>query len=119
MEWRGEKCRGWHNISEPVRFLDGLSPLEAAEQTNIQKKSPHVIESFEQSEIGKKLLHEYPPKAVLVMHATIWEHYGQRLFELFDLRRPDLWDKYRVFVREYYRLIGMKSSWGPPYENVC
>src|SRR5210317_121476 len=34
----------------------------------------------------------------------IWEHYGQSLFDLFDLRQPELWKEYRVFLKEYYQL---------------
>ena len=117
--WESEECHCWHNIIEPLLFLDGLTPLQAMEQSKIQRKSPPIVESFRQSEVGQKLYKEYAPQAVLAMHGRIWEHYGQRLFELFDLQRPDLWEKYRAFVREYYRLIGMESSWGPPYENVC
>ena len=119
MEWRGEPCRCWHAIDEPVRFLDGLSAREAAELTGIRETSPHRMEDFLQSEAGKKLSYEYPPGAVLVLHARIWERYAQRLFDLFDLRRSGVWEKYRAFVGEYYRLTGQKSIWGPQYENVC
>lgn len=119
MEWQGEKCRCWHNVIDPLRFLDGLSPSEAMQQAKIQKQSPTVVEKFRQSEIGKKLFNEYPPKSSIVMHSVLWKHYGQRLFELFDLRKPDLWEKYRKFIKEYYGLIGMKASYGPPYENIC
>lgn len=54
------------------------------------------------------------------MHASFWEHYGQRLFELFDLRRPDLWDEYTRFVVEYRRLDGRKPLSGyPSFEKIC
>jgi len=119
MEWQGEKCRSWHNVIVPLRFLDGLSPSEAMRQAKIQKQAPPVVENFRQSELGKKLFNEYPPKSSIVMHSVLWKQYGHRLFELFDLRRPDLWEKYRKFVKEYYELLGMKASYGPPYENVC
>ena len=119
LEWAGEKCRCWHNIAEPLRFLDGLSPMDAIQQAKIQKQSPYVIESFRHSEIGQKLFDEYPPKASIILQSVIWDHYKQRLFDLFDLRQPDLWQKYRNFMKEYYRLLGMKASFGPPYENVC
>ena len=36
-----------------------------------------------------------------LQQAMIWEHYEQRFFELFDLRRPDLWDDYIGFLKEY------------------
>jgi hypothetical protein len=48
-------------------------------------------------------------------HAMIWEHYGQRLFELFDLRRPDLWEKYSSFVIQVYDLKGFPLS----HKRIC
>jgi hypothetical protein len=119
MEWQGENCRCWHNVMVPLRFLDGLLPSEVMRQANIQKQSPPVVENFRQSELGEKLFNEYPPKSSIVMHSVLWKHYGQRLFELFDLRKPDLWEEYRKFVKEYYELLGMKASYGPPHENIC
>ena len=40
----------------------------------------------------------------LKLHAAIWTQYGLPFFELFDLRRTELWEKYTVFLKEYYRL---------------
>jgi hypothetical protein len=119
MEWRGKKCRCWHNIIVPLRFLDGLLPSEAVQQAKIQKQSPIVVENFRQSELYKKLFSKYPPESSLVMHSVLWKHYGHQLFDLFDLRSPDLWERYTEFVKEYYGLLGMKASYGPPYENIC
>lgn len=119
IEWQGNLCYCWHHVFEPLRFLDGLSPSAAVQQGKIQKKAPRLVEDFKRSQLGTKLLDEYPPKAAIVMHSMIWEHYGQRLFDLFDLRKPNLWDEYRVFVREYYKLLDMKVIYGPPYENIC
>jgi len=119
MVWEGQECRCWHNVLDALRFLDGLSPLKAMEQVKISKHLPDVVRNFRQSESGKKLLNDYPPKSALVMHSILWEHYGLRLFELFDLHRPDLWEKYNRFIREYYDLLGMKSSYGPPYDRIC
>jgi hypothetical protein len=38
------------------------------------------------------------------LHHNIWKYYGRRLFELFDLRQPDLWNRYVKYLMEYYRL---------------
>lgn len=119
MEWEGGKCRCWHHFLDPLRFLDGLTPRQAMEQVKIQKQLPTVVRDFRESDFGKKLLKEYPPKSALVLQSVLWKHYGQRLFDLFDLRKPDLWQKYQKFLREYYDLLGEKASYGPPYENVC
>ncbi len=54
------------------------------------------------------------------MHAIIWEKYGYRLFELFDLRRPDLWEKYSVFIKQVYDIRGFKHyGYGVPHEKIC
>lgn len=119
MEWQGKKCRSWHKITEPIRYLDGLSPVNAMQQAKIHKQSPRAIEKFRHSDYGQKLLDEYPPKYVLTLHSILFEFYGQRLFELFDLRRPELWGKYTQFIKEYYGLMGLKASYGPPYEDIC
>jgi hypothetical protein len=119
MEWNGEECRCWHNALVPLRFLDGLTPTGAYKQVMVDKKVPIVVRNFIESSQGKKLIDEYPPKHEIVLHNTLWKHYGKRLFELFDLRRPDLWEEYRKFTSEYHSLLGMKSIFGPPYENVC
>ena len=119
MMWQEQNCRCWHNFLDPLRFLDGLTPHEAMKQAKIQKQLPIVVRSFRDSELGRKLLIEYPPKSAIVLQSVLWKHYGQRLFDLFDLRKPDLWHGYQKFLREYYELLGEESSYGPPYENVC
>jgi hypothetical protein len=119
MDWHGEKCRCWHYVFDPLRFLDGLSPSEAVHQAKVEKRMPNIVESYRKSELGLRLFNEYPPKAAIVMHSVIWDHYGQKLFDLFDLSKPKLWEEYKVFIREYYKLLGTKASFGPPYENIC
>jgi hypothetical protein len=119
MMWNGEECRCWHNVLVPIRFLDGLTPTDAFKQVMADKQLPSVVRNFRESEFGENLFNEYPPKAAIVMQSVLWKHYGRKLFELFDLRHPDLWDDYRKFLKEYYRLLDMKANYGPPYENVC
>jgi len=119
MNWRGKNNRCWHNILIPLRFLDGLSPSDAVHQSKTKNQSPVFIEKFRKSELGVRLFNEYPPKASIAMHSAIWQHYGQKLFALFDLRNPKLWDEYEAFVKEYYKLLDIKASFGPPYENIC
>lgn len=119
MTWEGEGCRCWHNILDPLRFLDGLTPADAYKQAMLDKQLPPVVRNFRESELGKELLDEYPPKSTIVLQAGLWKHYGERLFELFDLRQTDLWEEYRGFLREYYSLLGLKSDYGLPYEFVC
>ena len=115
--WDGELCRCWHNILDPLRFLDGLNPKEAYEQAIIDKQLPSAVRYFRDSQRGGELLKEYPPKSAIVLQATLWKTYGKKLFELFDLRHPYLWEEYREFLRWYYKLLGLKSK--RPPENVC
>jgi hypothetical protein len=115
--WEGEMCHCWHNILDPLRFLDGLTPKEAYEQTILTNQLPSAVRYFRDSPRGVELLQEYPPKSVIVLHSTLWKTYEKKLFELFDMRRHYLWEEYREFLRGYYRLLGLKSSHPP--ENVC
>jgi len=117
MNWNGGECRCWHNILNPLRFLDGLSPAEAYVQAMMDKQLPSVVRNFRQSPRGKELLKEYPPKSAIALQSTLWKAYEKKLFELFDLRRYSLWEEYRQFLKEYYRLLGLKSKHPP--ENVC
>ena len=119
MDWQGQKCHSWHRLITPLRFLDGLSPQEASKQAKIYNQPPVGIKNFSTSKLGIKLKTEYHPKYVVVLQSAIWNHYGQKLFNLFDLQHPELWEKYRKYLKEYYELLGMESSYGPPYENVC
>ncbi len=119
MMWNGEECRCWHNVLFPIRFLDGLTPTDTFKQVNVDKQLPLIVRNFRESKLGKNLFNEYPPKATIVLHSVLWGHYGKKLFELFDLRRSDLWDDYKKFLKEYYSLTEVKASYGPPYENVC
>ena len=119
MVWNGEGCRCWHNVLDPLRFLDGLTPADAYQQAMVDKQLPLVVKNFRESDRAKELLDEYSPKSAIALQSKLWNHYGERLFELFDLRRPDLWQEYRGFLKAYYGLLGLKSDYGLPYEFVC
>ena len=99
MIWNGETCWCWHSIQEyALNFLDGLSPEKAIEM----KYKPRVMKQFQQSETWKSITHI--PERIARTHAVAWDYYGQRLFELFDLRRPDLWKRYVPFLIEAHIL---------------
>ena len=92
MIWNDEVCWCWHSIERyALNFLDGLSAEDAGEL----KHEPRVMQEFRNSEIGKAI---HGPEWVARRHLVTWEYYGQRLFELFDLRHPDLWEQYRSFL---------------------
>jgi len=120
--WKGEKCHCWHNVFHALDFLDGLSPQEAVDRLRIQKQWPKPVEEFSQSEFWKKLLVDRLPERSARLHAAIWEYYGQRLFDLFDLRRPELWEEYSLFISGYYKILNRKPMPGNPFpseDKIC
>jgi len=102
MMWNAENCYCWHMHSDlrlALRYLDSLSAQEAykAEWTELQ-----LFQDYFNSESAKSISNN--DERFLKLHSVIWAHYGIRLFELFDLRHPDLWEQYIDFLKEYYRL---------------
>jgi hypothetical protein len=97
--WNGKECSCWHDLNHVLLFLDGLSPSDAA-----VSKVPRKFYEF--SEANPKPPYGGPWQEHRVKReAYIWDSYGQRLFDLFDLRRPDLWEEYRSFLKQYYQHI--------------
>jgi hypothetical protein len=99
MEWNGKKCLCWHRLtlSPLLFFLDGLSPAKAVELKFGRTK---VEADFLASSRKEWSVPEHWARR----HAMLWEHYDQRLFNLFDLNRPDLWEEYATFLKEYYEM---------------
>ena len=104
MEWNGKKCHCWHGFTSKtlLPFLDGLSPAEALEirRSRIEEEFLKVWEGkdWDSTEIFAR------------KHAMIWEHYGERFFNLFDLNRADLWEEYATFLKEYYEIDSEKTK---------
>lgn len=76
----------WHSVYPPLYFLDGLSPQEAKNALH-----PRLVMEFEQSDLANGLMYE---EKSLLLHATIWETYGERLFDIFDVHNKGLWEQY-------------------------
>jgi hypothetical protein len=114
MIWNGEECRCWHDFDLALHFLDGQTPLNAA---NLHYSHP-ITDPFYEKEFRKKY-NRRQPEWLAQMHATIWRHYGKRFFELFDLRRPDLWRQYQQFLKEVYDIEGRFPEIQPPLDKVC
>jgi hypothetical protein len=112
INWNDDKCLCWHRIDYALNFLDGLSPEEASKV----EFRPSVIEMFRNSGNFSGMPH---PIWMAEMHSTIWNHYGQRLFELFDLRRPELWEQYRLFIKEFYKSKGSRRHSDLPADKIC
>jgi hypothetical protein len=119
VNWNGELCYCWHTVEIAINFLDGLSPKESVDQLFVDSRRPYVMEQFEQSERGKKLS-QYQPQWMAAMHAATWQHYGTRLFELFDLGQVDSWEKYVQWNKEYHRIRRSKKVHGfPARDKIC
>jgi hypothetical protein len=120
MLWNGEKCYCWHQIGKVLNFLDGLSPSDTS---NGEFMLPLKMKIF--SEKNKSLARDQ--EYIIKLNAYIWDGYGQRLFDVFDLHQPDLWSKYMNFLKEYYthrdeqnKLKGIPPSpVNPPLYKVC
>jgi hypothetical protein len=110
MKWNGEDHYCWcdyYHFNLALKFLDGYSPEKAFETKRIPLR---LIQDYFDSDFAKSIkdLMELNIK----LQSVIWEHYGLRFFELFDLRRPDLWEKYLEFLKEYYRPLEEKLNVG-------
>ncbi|NTW43748.1 MAG: hypothetical protein HGB14_04785 [Anaerolineaceae bacterium] len=114
MLWQGEECRCWHELDYVLHFLDGRTPDEAAK---LDVSHP-TTDPFYKTEITQKF-HRRQPDWIAEMHEIIWEQYGQRLFDLFDLRQLEMWQKYQEFLKEVYDIQGRDSDIKPPMDKVC
>ena len=104
MTQNGENYYCWHGIGwTHIYFLDGFTPSEAVE-INHNGTYPEVMDKIFKSELSIKLQKEPIPKRFIIMESIKWDFYGVRFFELFDLRHPDIWEKYIEFLKEFYRL---------------
>jgi hypothetical protein len=113
MNWNNENCYCWHShdLDLALKYLDGVSPQDVA-----KKRWPsHGVQEFLNLGFSRDLRQ---PESMVRMHAAIWEFYGDRLFNLFDLRRSDLWKRYSLFVREFYDSYG-RAPIVPSFDKIC
>jgi hypothetical protein len=106
MKWMGLECYCWHSklgSRHILDFLDGLTPQESIQRNGF----PEIVEKIRQTEWFQDMANKRRgPELALNVEAKIWDYYDVRLFELFDLRQPELWEKYRNWLKEYYILNG-------------
>jgi hypothetical protein len=116
MIWKGEECHCWHRSELALHFLDGHTPEYASKTIYTH----NLIEQYKRSELGQSLTGKHrQPEWLAQMHMTIWRQYGKRFFELFDLRRPDLWQQYQQFLNEVYDIEGRIPEIEPSLDKVC
>jgi|GEM_PF-2433022 len=100
IQWEKEPCRCWHSSDLLFKFLDGVSPAEAVKMPyGISQAKDIFAESFPPYAEREKA-----PLRAIQFHAFAWEFYQPRLFQLLDVRFPDLWSPYAQFVKEYYEI---------------
>jgi hypothetical protein len=109
-----KECHCWHGITKVLHFLDGCAPEYAAKNLF----SHDLIKEYSKLVSSGNLSHKLPEWEIR-KHAYIWEKYAPRLFELFDLRRPDLWEKYQLFLKGVYDIKGRNPNIVPPLDSVC
>ena len=114
MMWHGEECRCWHDVDYALHFLDKRTPVDAAKFSY----SHPITDPFYEEEFRKSFSRRQP-EWLAQMHAAIWRYYGKRFFELFDLRRTDLWGQYQHFLKEVYDMKGRRPHTKPPLDKVC
>src|SRR5690606_2792688 len=85
--WNGEPCYCWHTVNHAINFLDGISPIDIG-----VINTPKIIKNYHQPNLRKELgleeldYAERPIPFITKIHSAIWERYGEKLFELLDLR---------------------------------
>ncbi|HRJ75317.1 MAG TPA: hypothetical protein PLX90_04925, partial [Anaerolineales bacterium] len=81
----------WYSIYSDyiLKFLDGMPSEEVIYTT---KDHSPMLKEF-------KKLHP------VWLHNEIWNHYGKRFFDLFDVRNPELWEKYVNYCNEVKWLL--------------
>lgn len=104
----------WHDDRLVLNFVDGLSPEESIEQ----KHNPRVVDQFRKSDLATDLHNLSPAEWSVGRVAHIWKEYDKKLFEVFDLRNPDLWERFKAFVNEMYAIEQPNSYGLPPYNRI-
>jgi len=122
MLWNGEECHCWHQVYDALNFLDGLSPQEAVDQLQLHHQWPKAAEPFRELILSNSSEPYFHPEQMAKMHAKIWDYYGQRLFEIFDLRQPKLWEQYVQYIKAYQKIKGIRIIPGysaPSIDKIC
>ncbi len=111
--WNNEKCRCWHSVNNALNFLDCTTPQEVSENSNTHK----LIRDFY---VANKNKGWTTADFVVQAHAIIWDNYGENLFTLFDLRRPDLWQKYSLYCNQINDMWNKRLGYTAiPHFKLC
>jgi hypothetical protein len=105
MEYQGQKYYCWiDSVDQKLvfKYLDGQSPEEAMQYTMRPQWLKDYLANTQKTGIAGE--------STLVYEKAFWDRYGLRFFELLDIRRPDLWDGYISFLKEYAKLEYAKEE---------
>jgi hypothetical protein len=114
MTVHGENYWCWHDVHDALRFLDGMTPKEAADEWKAYQRRTPFVRNLVQTLVEKKIPH---PEREIRIQAAIWEHYGQKLFEIYDIRNPATWEKYAEFINEFHNLVRLEAHFGFPTKD--
>lgn len=116
LTWAGVECYCWHREELALHLLDVHKPVDVAAMTN----SHPIIQEYRQSKLGQSLGNKRrQPEWLMQLMSVVWKQYAPQLFEVFDMRRPDLWDQYQKFLKEVYDIKGRSPNIVPPLDHVC
>lgn len=109
MIWNGERCRCWHNLNLILPFIEGIK-----------------VESVEEfwRNLKENLNLDFPPhdfiEYPLRFNSKIWGLYGNKIFDVFDIRNTDLWEKYSQFsnARHEFQIKKYNSTYRSA-EKIC
>jgi hypothetical protein len=111
--WDGQLSHCWHRIDHALIFLDGIPSQETVGKRFM---IPYIKEKFQQLNKGQTWsMIEWLAR----QEAFIWDHYGSRLFNLFDLRHLEIWEQFVSFIDEFYKLNPGTYSSTPLPERIC
>jgi hypothetical protein len=113
MPWQGEECYCWHSLDLALRFLDRMSPQQAA----AHDQEPRGVQEFLDLRLPLNEIRQ--PEWFIKLHATVWEYYGYQFFQLFDLQHPESWNHFTKFVSDYYDIRGRHIAFTPSLDKIC
>jgi hypothetical protein len=113
MKWNNEICTCWHSdMPLIVSFLNGDSPQLAAEN---RRETFQALDDYLHKDIPTTNQIEYPFR----LHSKIWNAFGKKLFNLFDLRQTELWKEFTQFNNEYWNILDDKSNTSFSQKKIC
>ena len=112
--WNGEKCLCWHSkIHITIPFIEGVTAQALANDS--YGEIWRSLVSALKIDYPSTDYFEYP----LVLHSKLWERYGERIFSVFDLRNPELWEKYSKYFTVYNEVLNKSLNLFREIDKIC